>query len=247
MKVRDVYPHESETHALQNSTTFSELKRVLSETEAHSFPVYEGERLSGILSVDNVRSILFEQGVEEVLIVKDIAMPLVTTTPDESLYQALISFLQSGYGRIPVVEEDNPNRVLGFLRQEDVMTAYNRQIMERKTLAESGTPSRIHDRTSPGDGLQTRDHVHLTRGLISERLVTPRFLVGRTLREANLRAYYRLTVVAVRRKGKRDEEMPNPETPLAGDDVLVIVGTPRDIARFRAGDQDPNPGGTPAA
>ena len=33
---------------------------------------------------------------------------------------------------IPVVAEDNPNKVLGLLRHEDLITAYNREIIKRK-------------------------------------------------------------------------------------------------------------------
>jgi K+/H+ antiporter YhaU regulatory subunit KhtT len=41
--------------------------------------------------------------------------------------------------------------------------------------------------------------------------------------------------VAVRHKGKGDEQLPDPEKPFDSRDVLVIVGTPEDITRFQAG------------
>jgi len=65
--------------------------------------------------------------------VKDVAMPLVTLIPEESLYSALIKFLRSGYTQIPVVSKGDPDRIMGYLRHEDLMMAYNKEILRRKT------------------------------------------------------------------------------------------------------------------
>ena len=58
----------------------------------------------------------------------------------------------------------------------------------------------------------------------------PPFLVGQTLREAQLRTRYRLTVVAVRRGGfARPDELPNPDWTLSLQDYVVLVGHPLDM------------------
>jgi Trk K+ transport system NAD-binding subunit len=61
----------------------------------------------------------------------------------------------------------------------------------------------------------------------------PAGLAGRSLRDANLRATYRLTVVAVRHGGQGEDRLPDPEATLQADDELAVVGTPADLEAFR--------------
>ena len=133
MKVREVYRSDDQVLPLQNSMSFSLFRSMIAETDTNYFPVYEGEKLVGVLSLKTVRPVLFEQDIDSILVVKDVAMPLYTLTPEESLYSALIKFLRSGYTQIPVVDERSPDHILGYLRHEDVMMAYNKEIMQRKT------------------------------------------------------------------------------------------------------------------
>jgi trk system potassium uptake protein TrkA len=77
--------------------------------------------------------------------------------------------------------------------------------------------------------------VRLPPGLTISRLGTPRApraLVGTSLREANLRAAHRLTVVAIRHAGEQTDQFPDPDQPLAKGDVLVVVGAPDDVRRL---------------
>ncbi len=142
LKVTDVFYSETKGDnipLLQASMSFSAFRRLISETDRNYFPVYEGEKLSGIVSLKTVRSVLFEQDVDSILVIKDVAMPLVTLTPEESLYQALSKFLRSGYTQIPVVSKTNPDQILGYLRHEDLMMAYNKEIIRRKTVENGDT------------------------------------------------------------------------------------------------------------
>lgn len=234
MKVKDVLVLGEEIPVVQSSMSFPELRGLLGKTSSDYFAVYEGQRLCGILSLKAIRPILFEDSADAILVVQDVAMPLVTVTPETSLYEALIAFLRSGYERIPVTSEDDSNRILGFLRQEDVMMAYRTAIVKKDAEGAELVPrGKLQYRRSSHHDLRALDHVHLQAGFTIARVRTPASLVGRSLREANLRAAHRLTVVAVRHKGKGDEQLPDPEEPLGRDDILVVVGSPLDISRFR--------------
>jgi len=132
MRVRRIYTPEAQPMGLQSSMSFAAFRKMISETDRNYFPVYDGPRLSGIVSLKTVRPILFEQDVDSILVVKDVSVPLVTITPEESLYSALIKFLRSGYTQLPVVDPQAPDAVLGYLRHEDLMMAYNKEILHRK-------------------------------------------------------------------------------------------------------------------
>jgi hypothetical protein len=61
--------------------------------------------------------------------------------------------------------------------------------------------------------------------------------VGKTLRDAQLRTRFNVTVMAIRQGGKSSpDEFPEPDHPLRMQDYLVLVGRPADVRRF-AGEQ----------
>jgi chloride channel protein, CIC family len=48
---------------------------------------------------------------------------LIVTYPDESLHQAAAKMLRNNIGRLPVVDRDQPKRVLGYLGRSGIMAA----------------------------------------------------------------------------------------------------------------------------
>ena len=49
---------------------------------------------------------------------------VVVSRPDQTLTEALSLFGGHGFGRIPVIDPDNPRRVIGMLRRGDILRAY---------------------------------------------------------------------------------------------------------------------------
>jgi trk system potassium uptake protein TrkA len=90
-------------------------------------------------------------------------------------------------------------------------------------------------------------HIHLSPGYSVAEIRVPPSMVGKTLRETKPRSEFSVNVVAIRKKvpqvtesGERTfeeytENVPSPEAEMKEDDVLVIVGNDRDIARFSKG------------
>lgn len=129
LKVRDAYDPSLPVTSLPQDMTFRELKRFMVHTRESFFPVVDDRfHLKGILSLHDIRTVLFEEAVAELLVVGELASPPVKVTPDESLYEALIKFLASGYGQIPV--EENDLGVVGMLRLEELMHAYYKEIQK---------------------------------------------------------------------------------------------------------------------
>jgi len=87
-------------------------------------------------------------------------------------------------------------------------------------------------------------HVYLSPGCSVAEMEVPAALVGRTLRQSAIRQDYNLNVVAVKRRipqinkdGERifdevTENVPSPETRLSENDILILVGGDKDIAKF---------------
>lgn len=131
MTVRDVYREEAPVTSLPEDMTFATLKRMLTRSEESFFPVVDDQsRLRGILSLPNLHAILFEDHLSDLLVVGELATPPVSVRLDDSLYDALVKFLQSGYGRVPIVDEETGLK--GLLRLNELMAAYHREILRLK-------------------------------------------------------------------------------------------------------------------
>lgn len=129
VKVGDVYDPSLPVTSLPEDMTFRDLKRFMVHTRESFFPVVDDRfHLKGILSLQEVRTVLFEESVAELLVVGELASPPVSVAPEESLYEALMKFLASGYGQIPVEEKERG--VVGMLRMEELMHAYHREMQK---------------------------------------------------------------------------------------------------------------------
>ena len=135
MKVSDIFDEKPKITLLKAGDSFQELKRVIAMSGQSVFPVVDAQdRLYGLLSVKNVRVVLFEDSLQDVVVVGDLCTRPVSLGLNESLYDALFTFLNSGYGQIPVVEYDQEGsqRILGLLDHADVINAYHGEVSRLK-------------------------------------------------------------------------------------------------------------------
>ena len=111
---------------LEESVTLKALADVVAGTSAFVFPVKNHQgALTGILAVQDVRRVLFESCLHELVLVRDLMRPPVVVHPDMSLYDALMLFIETDLGQLPVVEAEQPDTVLGLLDRRHVFTAYS--------------------------------------------------------------------------------------------------------------------------
>ena len=111
---------------LEESVTLKALADVIAGTRAFVFPVKNHQgALTGILAVQDVRRVLFESCLHELVLVRDLMRPPVVIHPDMSLYDALMLFIETDLGQLPVVEAEQPDTVLGLLDRRHVFTAYS--------------------------------------------------------------------------------------------------------------------------
>jgi len=130
MQVRDVYKPDKPVTMLPMDMRFREMKRLMTRTRESFFPVVDEDiRLVGILSFPNLRAILFEDALSELIVVGDLAEKPVAIGLNETLYEALIKFIRSGYGQIPILDDDRSGRLAGVLSLEELMGAYHQEMV----------------------------------------------------------------------------------------------------------------------
>jgi CIC family chloride channel protein len=121
---------------VEEGTHFGALTDIIVNSNELCFPVRGAQdRITGILAVEDLRKVLYEDTLCELLVAGDVARKAVLLRPDEDLYAALLKFVESDLAQLPVVDGEDPTRVLGMLAREDVFTAYARVLKKMKEQA----------------------------------------------------------------------------------------------------------------
>ena len=211
-------------HVLDDRTVIGDVVQHFLEREAVlAYVVDAARRFLGTISIHDIKDpeVL---ALGPLVLARDVAEPYVhAVAPKDTLADCMDQFLLSEHEELPVIDRDG--RLVGVVSRRDVLRVYSSELLRHEFLGLA---------TDDRGERAVRGYVRLTPGLTIARVQPPAALVGRSLREANLRAAYNLTVVAIQRRGDHEDQLPDPAQPLRGDDVLVIVGTPVDIERFRA-------------
>jgi CIC family chloride channel protein len=201
----------------------SEVEPLLHEHRSHGVPVLEQGDLVGIITVTDITR---AGGPSSEVRVKEAMTPRpVTVVPSTPVSRALERMSVLGVGRLPVVDEDEPDRLVGMFRREDAVRAYHEALtastdieMHRASLAQ---------RTEPG------------AGYYDFRIPSGSMADGRAIREVAWPEGS--TLVSVRRE--REVLVPTGDTVMQPGDVITAFGTPtsknRMIERLNAGADEP--------
>jgi CIC family chloride channel protein len=114
------------------------LEEEFDKTGTHGLLVVDDDGLlCGIVTLQDLGRAR-ERGALEGRTVGEISTrDVVTVTPDVSLAEALTMVSAKDYGRLPVVDTDNPRQLVGLLRRRDIIRAYDialqRKLDERHT------------------------------------------------------------------------------------------------------------------
>ena len=116
-----------------------EVDRLLRDTGHHGFPVLDSDgRLKGCITLADLEAPLRTGATG--LTAGDIAtMKPLVLTPDQSLHEALQASAED-YGRIPVVDPEDPSRLLGVLRRHDIVRAYRKRAAQARAASRRRSP-----------------------------------------------------------------------------------------------------------
>jgi CIC family chloride channel protein len=119
---------------LELGVRFADLQQIIAVTGQALYPVLDSEgHHMGNLSLKDIRQVMFEDSLSDLLVAGELCGPPVSLKPEQDLNQALLTFLDAGYGQMPVVQEkDGRTEVLGLLRHEDVMAAYHNEVLRHR-------------------------------------------------------------------------------------------------------------------
>lgn len=129
LPVADAMRPAHDEAALSVGAKVPAIRRHLTRHDGICFPVISDvdRELVGVFSPQEMRTVLMEQDLDQLLIAGDIMGSAVSVHCDESLHSALQKILDSGYGEIPVISADD-SQVVGLLRHTDLLRAYHQEI-----------------------------------------------------------------------------------------------------------------------
>ncbi|MCI0678234.1 MAG: chloride channel protein [Actinobacteria bacterium] len=189
---------------------------------SHGLPVVQDDRLVGVVTLSDIARAVdsAKQSVAAVMTSRP-----VTVTPSTPVSVALERMAAMGVGRLPVVEESDPGRLVGMFRREEAVRAYH-EALSSTTDAELHR-MRLAQRTDPGAGYYD---FRVPPGSMAD---------NRSVREVTWPEGS--TLVSVRRG--REVLIPTGDTVLLPGDVVTAFGTGASrrlmIDRLNAGAEEP--------
>jgi len=122
-----------EFEKLQETMSFAEFMAYFPGSKAQYYPIVNAEGdLTGVVSFQDIREIMLEEGLEYVVVMKDLAeTDLITLFPGDNLTKAIRKFGIKDIAAIPVVSPEDPKKLLGVLNRKDVIDTYNKAILMR--------------------------------------------------------------------------------------------------------------------
>ncbi|MFH2012187.1 MAG: chloride channel protein [Pseudomonadota bacterium] len=134
LKVQDALTSKKKMVLIPECMPLREILTFVTDTSNSYFPVIDDTKnMVGIMSLDDIRNVMFEEGLSELVNAKDIATSeVITVTTQDTLQDALRKFTMKNIEEIPVVDKEDLRRVIGMLNRRDLLATYNKEFQKRR-------------------------------------------------------------------------------------------------------------------
>lgn len=111
--------------------TVDHVVRLMADSRHNGFPVVDSQgRLAGMITLQDVRSLKLP-GRLQTPVERAMTRELVTVTERDSLEEALHRITFRDIGRLPVIDPDDPSRLVGLITRSDILNAYDRALLHQ--------------------------------------------------------------------------------------------------------------------
>ena len=219
---------------VKTDTPFKELVKLTKETfHLNYFVVDENDALVGILSPYKLRKLDAEQNTNtNHLTAKDlIVQDKIFFTPEDTLDLVGLILNDLILDEIPIVENENTKKVVGYISKTQVIYAFNREMIKKDMLR---SVSGYIGSTNKFKQIQMMD------GEILCEVEVPGKYVNKTLSQIDLRHKYGIEVILIKQqydeKTKETDKVfvPHPEYKFSYGDRLLIVGSEEEVNTFNS-------------
>lgn len=215
--VKEAMTPVADLDIVSSAMSVGDLARSFDRTRHHGFPVVDEKGdLYGVVTHRDLEEAMHRGDIGDLAVEDIAASPPLTVYPDDALWVALKRLGVRDVGRLPVVDRNNPRRLLGMLHRHDVIRAYNVGILRRLDAQQRAERLRLGK-------LGDTQFVEIEIGLKSP-------VMDRKLRE--MRLPENCIVVSVQRG--RKVVIPHGDTVLGAGDKVVAFATEEAAAELRS-------------
>ena len=113
--------------AIPENLPFPDLVKLVTHSSDMYYPVVNQDaKLTGILSINDLREIIFEPGVSKEILAKDVATTEVLRVfPEDTLQVALDKMSRINTDELPVVRPEAPDKTIGMISKKDIISYYH--------------------------------------------------------------------------------------------------------------------------
>jgi CIC family chloride channel protein len=124
--VRDVFRPDAHFKSVDETLSLRDFIQVMTAADQQIFPVVDASgKLTGVVDLNEVRDILVERGLDNVLVVKEIAdEDIPSVTLDDDLTDVLRRLTENEVDSLPVVDRADRSKLLGLVHRRDVIRSY---------------------------------------------------------------------------------------------------------------------------
>ncbi|MFZ5828262.1 MAG: chloride channel protein [Bacillota bacterium] len=117
---------------VHETDTVGDVIAFMQRTHHTGFPVLDDEeRLVGIISLSDIRRIPLHGRLER-KVSSVMTRPVIAVPPTANLEMVTQIMTQRDIGRVPVIDPDGDDRLLGFITRSNILNAYNTKLLERE-------------------------------------------------------------------------------------------------------------------
>ena len=126
MHVADVVKPQA-VIVIPENMPLSQLIQVIANSRQIYFPLVDGAgKVTGILSINDIREVMFEESVQVLIVAKDVAKPnMVRVFGQDSLQEALDKMVRLNVDELPVVKEDAPDEIIAMISKRAIISYYH--------------------------------------------------------------------------------------------------------------------------
>ncbi|MFH1628532.1 MAG: chloride channel protein [Pseudomonadota bacterium] len=156
IRVKELTGQLRKARLIPEDMTLKSFRKVFRSSQQHYFPVVDREnKLTGIFSINDIRGVIFDREVEELVRMKDVAnSDIIFTTPSEDLNEVFKKCTIRNLQRVPVVRDDDHSVLIGMLDRQEMIQFYNQRVQDikagdeiRAAAADDRDVSRLRDIT----------------------------------------------------------------------------------------------------
>lgn len=130
VKIKDIARKDFKT--VLESAPLKNIFFILSSEKLDDVPIVNTKnKLVGIVTLHDIKTVLDSPEVSEMLVAKDVAnLNVISITPNESVDDALHKIGFKEINTLPVVDEKDKTKIIGIIRRKDITRVYSEIVEE---------------------------------------------------------------------------------------------------------------------